>query len=329
MPYRAAEFMEIRVFNDFVSRPIGRGRVYEMKLDDGCARVTNFVFDRGFVINFFDMSTAYFTNQDRIGSMNYLMINATLMGRYVARQENSIRSRIQGMGIIHHPSSQREHIRIPTMRYIGLSIGLDLNGFRPIGLDDLPDVSVVLDDICARYRMDSMDPFILDDDMMMELYALKSLLDDPDSVDDDVAAVLVSDLVRRLYESDGPRFSEIRGSEDTRLEDELYSRIMFDLGVVPSINGICEEIGADKYGISRGFKKVYGDTPYSLQRHYRLITAGSRMLLGERSMEAVSESAGYGKENKFATAFRKEFGFRPKHFDKEFGNPLVTPNRSG
>ena len=43
----------------------------------------------------------------------------------------------------------------------------------------------------------------------------------------------------------------------------------------------------------------------------------------------MTEVGARGKENKFATAFRKEFGFRPKHFDKEFGNPLVTPNRSG
>ena len=47
------------------------------------------------------------------------------------------------------------------------------------------------------------------------------------------------------------------------------------------------------------------------------------LMLGERNMGAVAKAIGYATENKFATAFRKEFGFRPKHFDREFGNPLA------
>ena len=321
--------MDIRVFNDFVSKPIEKGRVYEMELDDGYARVTNFIFERGFVMNYFDVSTAYFTNQDRIGDMNYLMINTTLMGRYATERDGSVKSRFQGMGLVHHPSSQRENIYIPTMRYIGLSIGIDLKGFKPIGLDDLPDISEVLDGICGRYQVDSMRPFALDDGIMVVLYALKAMLDDPGSIDDDTATVLVSDLVRRLYENKIVSFPDVSGSVETRPEDLVYNRIMFDLGTVPNISGICAEIEADKYGIGRRFKEVYGDTPYSLQKHYRLIAAGSRMLLGERNMGRVAESVGYEKENKFATAFRNEFGFRPKHFDMEFGNPLVIRNRSG
>lgn len=110
-------------------------------------------------------------------------------------------------------------------------------------------------------------------------------------------------------------------------EDIVYNRIMSDLSTVPQIDEICSELRIDKYEISRRFKKTYGETPYSMQRHHRLLKAGSILLLGERNMETVAKAVGYTTENKFASAFRKEFGFRPKHFDSEFGNPL-TQNRN-
>jgi len=46
--------------------------------------------------------------------------------------------------------------------------------------------------------------------------------------------------------------------------------------------------------------------------------AASLMILGESNMGKVANSVGYEAECKFAEAFRKEFGCRPKHFARRY-----------
>jgi len=311
--------MEIRVYNDFMCTPIKGGRKYEMELEDGKATVTNFMFGGGFVVNYFDLDTAYLTNQDRVGDMDYLMINANLYGRYCFNTSQiKPQYRNPGMAHIHHPANQREFIHIPTHRYIGLSIGLDRKAFRPLWGDPCEKVISALE---GKYCPDTGKSIVLSDRIMTELYALKRILDDSDEMDEGIVHVLVSDIVHELYLSERAEFVDLNGTIDTCPEDVVLMRIMSETSAA-NIEDICLEEGFDRFEICKRFRRMYGATPYAYQKHYRLIQASSMLLLGERNMGRVAEAVGYSAENKFAMAFRKEFGYRPKHFDEGFGNPL-------
>jgi hypothetical protein len=199
--------MEIRVYNDFISTPVNKGRVYEMKLDDGFAKVTNFIFEKyGFVINYYDMDTLYFTNQDRVGEMDYVMINTTLIGRFVCRFDESMVSKLPGTGLMHHPSGVRNYSYLPSKRYIGLGIGIDYKNFRMFGHDAGKDAQNIIKDIETKYRVDSPSSFYLNDDVMIELYALQSILDDSETIDDDKVSIIVSDIIRRMNSVEEVRF---------------------------------------------------------------------------------------------------------------------------
>jgi len=293
-----------------------------MKLNDGFAKVTNFNFEKhGFIINYYDMKTSFFTNQDRVGEMDYAMVNTTLFGRFVSRSDETAVAMLPGTGIVHHPSDARNYMYLPSKGYMGLGIAFDRKNFKFIDAD-LRGPEIIRS-VETTYKADTSSPFYLSDDIMMELYALQTILGDPDTIDDVQVSIIVSDMVRRLNDANEVRFSDAPMETDTFPEDIVYNHIMSDLSAASKVDEVCSELGIDKFDISRRFKRTYGKTPYSMQRHQRLLRAGSMLMLGERNMEAVARSIGYATENKFAAAFRKEFGFRPKHFDKEFRNPLA------
>ncbi|MBE6524563.1 MAG: hypothetical protein E7Z65_06815 [Thermoplasmata archaeon] len=240
--------MEIRVYNDFISTPVNKGRVYEMKLDDGFAKVTNFIFEKyGFVINYYDMETSFFTNQDRVGEMDYILFNATLFGRFVGRFDEATVSKLPGTGLMHRPSDKRSYVNLPCKGYVGLGIGFDYKNFKFFDPGMEMAGSDFLRAIESKYRADGLSVFCLDDDVMMEMYALQAILDNPDSIDDDKVSAIVSDMLRRLYRVKEIRFTDVSSEAEPLLEDAVYSRIMSDLSKAPRIDEVCSELNTVKY----------------------------------------------------------------------------------
>lgn len=135
-----------------------------------------------------------------------------------------------------------------------------------------------------------------------------------DPMDLDRIDSLVADVILRLCYQKPVELCD-RGEGFVKgPEDELCNLLMSNLDGPLDIGTLCEGIGTNRYNISQRFSKIYGYTPYAFHKHLRLIKAGAEIAFGDKTMREVSESVGYGTENKFADAFRREFGCRPRGF---------------
>lgn len=91
--------------------------------------------------------------------------------------------------------------------------------------------------------------------------------------------------------------------------DLMYSQMDRAL----TIPYLCISVGINEFKLKRGFREIYGTTPYQallemrMQRARQLLEAGSRVA-------QAAYAVGYAHPANFSTAFEKYFGFRPKIF---------------
>lgn len=135
---------------------------------------------------------------------------------------------------------------------------------------------------------------------------------------------LVIDVITAMCNQEPIEFCKSRDIRGMGPEDKLCGLLMSNLDAPLDIGTLCDCIGTDKYGISQKFSKIYGCTPYAFHKRCRLIKAAAEMSLSDRPMQEIAESIGYLTENKFADAFKREFGCRPRQFIK--GSPSAYPS---
>ncbi|WP_287804368.1 AraC family transcriptional regulator [Diaphorobacter sp.] len=89
--------------------------------------------------------------------------------------------------------------------------------------------------------------------------------------------------------------------------DLMYSQMDRAL----TIPYLCISVGINEFKLKRGFREIYGTTPYQalleirMQRARQLLEAGSQVA-------QVAYAVGYAHPANFSTAFERYFGFRPK-----------------
>ena len=88
--------------------------------------------------------------------------------------------------------------------------------------------------------------------------------------------------------------------------------LMRQFAPVPNIKQIARVAGINEVTLKKGFKAVFGETPFEFSIRCRMQHA--IVLLRDQRMPVarVAEAVGYGHQTSFATAFRRQFGMRPK-----------------
>ncbi len=205
---------------------------------------------------------------------------------------------------------------IPSKRHRSLDVIVAPGEFYVRGSDP-QSTRKILDGIKDRYRMNSGRCFELGDRVMVDIMAIWKVLD-RENPDPETIHVLVSDLIMSLHSSDEVNFVKTHTPAAASPEDELCNILQSKINTEVTIDSLCRQLGIDCPGACRRFASIYGKTPYSYLKYYRMIDAASTILLGERSMEDVGRSVGYSAECKFAESFRKQFGCRPKHFITQY-----------
>jgi len=181
------------------------------------------------------------------------------------------------------------------------------------------------DALIEKFRPDTNTHFMLDDRSMMDMYAIrKHILEG--SADEDSIRALVMDLLTNLYLGEYPECEGICSCTTTLPEDDLYNYMMDGRSQLRNVADYCQEKDLDRFNICDKFRNVYGRTPFNSNKHHRMLIAASEILCGETNMSNIAELTGYGTENKFASAFRKEFGCRPKHFLEEYRTTDICRN---
>jgi len=89
---------DVKIYNDYNRAPIDGGYEYVMEDEGGSAKVRNYIFDSGFLLNHIDDNARVLVNQDRVGQMDYLLINAGLYGRVNIEVDSGSHSRVAGTG---------------------------------------------------------------------------------------------------------------------------------------------------------------------------------------------------------------------------------------
>jgi AraC-like DNA-binding protein len=89
------------------------------------------------------------------------------------------------------------------------------------------------------------------------------------------------------------------------------------------VSGISERVSltelAREHGISltlfqNAFKDIYGLTPYTYLKHYKMHQAAARLAGSTESVAEIAQSLGYHNASKFASAFKGVLGATPREY---------------
>ena len=85
----------------------------------------------------------------------------------------------------------------------------------------------------------------------------------------------------------------------------------------PTVEILARQVHTNRLKLNRGFRQVYGTTPYGYLKDCRLNQARRLLLISELSVAKVAAAVGYSCRSKFATAFRQQMGLNPKAFQMQ------------
>lgn len=85
----------------------------------------------------------------------------------------------------------------------------------------------------------------------------------------------------------------------------------------PSLLELARVVGINDFKLKKGFKELFGTTPYSYLTSRRMSLARETLLAGETSVTEVANAVGYTNLGHFAAAFRKKYGAAPRDFRRQ------------
>lgn len=80
---------------------------------------------------------------------------------------------------------------------------------------------------------------------------------------------------------------------------------------LPSIQDLSKQLVISPKKLTRGFRLVFGDTPYCYHRKLTLRRAASMLLETERTVSEIAYMSGYSNPSNFCTAFKRCYGMTP------------------
>ena len=87
--------------------------------------------------------------------------------------------------------------------------------------------------------------------------------------------------------------------------------LLMDLSRAPSLDHLAREAGLSVPTLTRGFRRLFGASPFALFQRERMEAARVRLTAGRESVMRIAADLGYTNASHFADAFRRQFGFLP------------------
>jgi AraC-like DNA-binding protein len=128
----------------------------------------------------------------------------------------------------------------------------------------------------------------------------------------------------RIFDMLGLCLKEVR-SEVTKTNpnkevvkiNQVHDFILKNLKHHYSLDFLANMAEMDKRKLERRFKMVYGETVYHFYLEARLKKAARLLSDTELSAREIATAVGFKRANKFAEAFKKQYGFSPIAFRKD------------
>jgi AraC-like DNA-binding protein len=102
------------------------------------------------------------------------------------------------------------------------------------------------------------------------------------------------------------------------LKPQTSERIQFAAEILrshleepPSQLALAQQVGLSKRTLQKGFRTVFGVTPFAYLTRQRMHRAKEVLRLGNCTVAEVANSVGYANPAQFAGAFRRQFGISP------------------
>lgn len=102
-----------------------------------------------------------------------------------------------------------------------------------------------------------------------------------------------------LSHSDSERIHRVREILTERLEDP------------PTLAELSRLVGTNEFKLKRGFKAIFGTSPYAYHLQYKLELARSYILDTDLTIAEIAYKVGYSDPAHFSNAFRKQYSLRP------------------
>ncbi|MEM7794618.1 MAG: AraC family transcriptional regulator [Cyanobacteria bacterium P01_C01_bin.118] len=82
----------------------------------------------------------------------------------------------------------------------------------------------------------------------------------------------------------------------------------------PTMEQLARQVYTNRFKLYQGFHAIYGTTPLGYLRNHRMHSAYHLLTTSDWSVSQVAAAVGHSNRSRFATAFRQNFGFKPKAF---------------
>ena len=291
---------------------VGSVEMQTYKDGDNVVSVTLYRNENGLIVAFHDCFVSQFNSVNNGKAFNGLLLNVCILGSSYRSTDSYTGERMAGCGNITVPWTGSTKMESSNRHVVSLNVVVLMNDFKLSRFGDRTDM--VIQSLVDRYSKGNIQ-FVMSDLSMVYCYALFRLLFECNSGDDELIVRLVSWLLMDLYCNEQKRIVS-EPHEDHTIADSIFADLLSRPMVIDRdcLEEIYSKYGVSKYKAIRLFRDRYGETPYSYFKRTRLQMAASLILTGDTNMMNVASRVGYASESKFAIAFKKQFGVRPKHF---------------
>lgn len=128
----------------------------------------------------------------------------------------------------------------------------------------------------------------------------------------DLLAELLAALAQSCTSIEAPAHLPL---EDTLAQVRQAGELLEEsLDEPPTIAELAQRVRLSESTLKRGFRQVYGTSPFAHLRSLRMGRARDLLSSGKASVLEAAAYVGYSNPSHFATAFRRAFGVNPKTF---------------
>ncbi|MCI9370795.1 MAG: helix-turn-helix transcriptional regulator [Lachnospiraceae bacterium] len=97
---------------------------------------------------------------------------------------------------------------------------------------------------------------------------------------------------------------------------DIRDYMISHLEIKPSLEELTREAKINLPLFHTIFNQIYGDTPYSYLKKYKMNIAAQQLLAGKTKIGDIAVELGYNNASKFAKAFQSVYGVLPKDYRK-------------
>lgn len=295
---------------------------HRIKIDYGCSGrgiVTCYMLSKGIQINFMDMDTPDVMPSQKFNE-DIIVISFCKQGRYECEFSNSkIAYMIENNFAINGTKYLPISFSFPLRLYKGISLVINMRELTELEKSLLSSIEIDLKKISRELELDRnwyvRDAFPKIQEVFLDLYEA--------SEKDDEAFMKIKSMellywINQSFDRteqmeamyfDKEQIKRVKGIRDYLIE-HLEEKISF--------KQLTKEFYINLSTFHAIFNQIYGDTPYSYLKKYKMNLAAQRLLKTNRKIGEIALELGYSNASKFTQAFESVYGTLPKDYRKKY-----------